>query len=74
MGSGYRYGCCHIPRNLEPGTHTQAVRHRSAGWWLMDEAQHFSEGNFMSYQNGVKAFIAATQARLLVRCCRPPPV
>ena len=32
----------------------------------MDRPQHFSEGNFMSYQNGVKAFIAATQVRLLV--------
>lgn len=32
----------------------------------MDGAHYFSEGNFMSYQNGVKAFIAATQARPLV--------
>lgn len=29
----------------------------------MDEAQYYSEGNFMTYRNGVRRFIEETQAR-----------
>ena len=34
---------------------------RSAGWWLVDEPEYFTDGNFMSYDNGVRAFIAAAE-------------
>lgn len=34
---------------------------RSAGWWLMDKASYYSEGNFMTYKNGVRRFIEETQ-------------
>ena len=35
---------------------------RSAGWWLIDEPEYFSEGNFMTYENGVRDYIAETEA------------
>ena len=35
---------------------------RSAGWWLLDEEPYYSEGNFMTYKNGVQRYIDETQA------------
>ena len=37
------------------------ILRRSAGWWLVDEPAYYSDGNFMSYDNGVHAFIAAAE-------------
>lgn len=36
---------------------------REAGYWLLDEPAYYSEGNFMTYDNDVGAFLSRTQRR-----------
>lgn len=34
---------------------------REAGYWLRDKPEHYSKGNFMTYDNDVRAFISRTE-------------
>lgn len=36
---------------------------REAGYWLLDKSDHYSKGNFMTYNNDVKNFIGRTERR-----------